>query len=519
MINLKSPRAILMITLTAALVCAWFIAPDYGVSWDEVGIYRYASRMLGAYQFILHPLDFDSFDPDPLLNLYGPAHFIYVALASRFLLLIQPLWTPDTAAHFVYFTTYLVGIFLLYLLFTRWMSEWAALGAVLLSLTQPLFWGHAFTNPKDTPFMMLFIASIYSGFWMMDNSETSKIKGLLKGLTAGIVLGITTSTRTLGPLAGAIVILYGLKNAPRRAIFLAPFYLLLAALITWLTWPYLWKAPLVHFMDSLLAMSKFPNTGYTLFMGELYPADQLPPLYFPTFISLQLTETILLLIIIGAVFAVRLFLREKKRDPILLFVVWFFIPALYIGLSGSTLYDNARQLLFLLPPLLMFAGIALDGLMQFIKPAPLRIMFLLIMLLPGVHALIQYHPYQYVYFNSFIGGAGGAFRKLDLDYSGTSFKEAQEFLNSTAEQGAQIVVIGPRQNVRWYARPDLKDRFIGTQDEIDLRGAASYYVIFLTRTNADTYRCQQSGETLYTIERDGGVLAYIKRISSEEKCW
>ena len=60
---------------------------------------------------------------------------------------------PDMQAvdiqHFVYFVTFLIGVWALYHLAARWMSQNAAFGAALLFLTQPVFWGHAFINPKD----------------------------------------------------------------------------------------------------------------------------------------------------------------------------------------------------------------------------------------------------------------------------------------------------------------------------------------------------------------------------------
>ena len=335
---------------------------------------------------------------------------------------------------------------------------------------------------------------------------------------AGIVLGVTTSIRSLGPMAGAFAILYGLWKSPRKTISIAPYYFLITGITTYLTWPYLWKGPVANFLESLQIMSKFPNTGETLFNGNLYPADQLPVTYFPTLISLQLTEPMLILIVIGAVLAFWSFVKGKNREPILLFAAWFLVPALYISLSGSTLYDNARQLLFLLPPLFIFAGIGLDALLERIKVPLLQAALMLVIILPGIYACIQLHPYQYIYFNSLTGGVGGAFRKFDLDYSGTSFKEAQEYINANAELETQIVVIGPRQIARAYARPDLKDRLIGTQDLIDPNGGDYYYALFLTRTNADLNRCL-NGETVYTIERDGGILAYIKKVTSEQKCW
>ena len=525
----RSPRFALLLTLTAALVVGYFIAPDYGLSWDEVGIYRYAKRGLNAYPFILHPQDAQADDPDPLLNLYGPAHFMFAAFLSRFVVAAHPTWTIATATHFIYFMMFLFGVLALYFLATRWMSEWAAFGVALLFISQPLFWGHAFTNPKDTPFMAFFIASVYLGLQMLDDDffkhEGREGKNFarfapfaFKIFTAGIVLGITTSIRSLGPMAGALAILFGLWKSPRKTISVAPLYFLIAGITTYLTWPYLWKAPVAHFIDSLQVMSQFPNTGETLFAGNLYPADQLPFVYFFTFISLQLTEPTLILVAVGVALSVWLFVKGKNREPLILFATWFLAPALYISSSGSTLYDNARQLLFLIPPLFILAGVGLDAMLERLKTFPLQAALLCALILPGVYACVQLHPYQYVYFNSLTGGVGGAFRKFDLDYSGTSFKEAMQYINANAAPKTQVVVIGgPRHTARDYARPDLKSKIIGSHD-IDRNGVEYYYVLFLTRANADANRCLQA-ETVFTIERGGGVLAYVKKVKPKQECW
>lgn len=514
-IKVNSPRAALLLVLVVALIIGYFTAPDYGMSWDELGIYRYSSEMLSAYSFILHPQDFEAKVSDPLLYLYGPAHFMLSTVFSRFMLVFQDSWSFFAAHHFFYFVTFLFGVLVLYFLSIRWMSEWAAFWVAVLFAAQPLFWGNAFVNPKDTPFMTFFIASVYFGFQMLDDSSSSI---WWKTVLAGVILGITTSVRSLGPMAGALVMLYGLWKHPRKIISVAPLYILVTMAVTYLTWPYLWGAPISHFMETLQTMSKFPNTGETLFNGNLYPADQLPLIYFPTFILLQLTEPMLVLIAIGAVLSTSLFVKGQNREPFLLFIAWFLLPALYIGSSGSTLYDNARQLMFLLPPLFIFAGTGLDAILKRIKTPLPQAALMLVMVLPGVYANIQLHPYQYVYFNSLTGGVGGAFRKFDLDYSGTSFKEAQEYLNANVEPGIQIVVVGPRHIARAYAREDLKDSFIGTQDTIDPDGADYYYVLFLTRTNADLNRCME-GEIVYTVERDGGILSYIKKVTSKQGCW
>ena len=141
------------------------------------------------------------------------------------------------------------------------------------------------------------------------------------------------------------------------------------------------------------------------------------------------------------------------------------------------------------------------------------------LVLPGVYACIWLHPYQYIYYNELIGGVGGAFRKFDLDYSGTSFKEALRFINRNSEPNTDtFVIVGPRHLASVYARASLKNNILGLYDNINSDSSEYYYVLFLTRGNADLNICANS-KVVYSIERDGGTLSYIRKVYSKDPCW
>lgn len=510
------PRIILVIFLLVASCIGYFIAQDYGLSWDELGIYGYSDEMLNAYKFILHPWDFGPQALDPLLHLYGPSHFMLSTLFSRYMIEINKSWSLYESHHFFYFLTFLLGVTILYFLCKRWMSEWAALVVIILFTTQPLFWGNAFINPKDIPFMAFFIASIYFGFLMMDSLLPSR---WWKILIAGMMLGFTTSIRSIAPLAGILVILYGLLRYRQKILSIIPLYVGITMIFTYLTWPYLWGSPISRFLESFLTMSNYPMTFNALFMGNIYPANQIPFIYFPTFIAIQLTEPLLILILIGAIFSFKHFIKGENKEPITLFAAWFLAPYLTVILLGSTIYDNARQLMFLLPPLIILAGIGLDTILKYVKHPLLKGILIFAIIFPGIYACIRLHPYQYIYYNKLVGGVDGAFRKFDLDYSGISFKEAMEYINMNSEKNTQtVVIVGPRHLTRIYARPVLKENILGEFDTINPHGSEYYYVLFLTRANVDMNICTDS-EIVYSIERDGGVLAYIRKVYSKEPCW
>jgi hypothetical protein len=506
------PHLPIILLLAAALVVGYFTVQDYGLSWDEAGIYGYSARVLEAYNYVLHPQDLEVDNSIPILNLYGPAHIMYAALASRFILAVQPLWPPSTAIHFAYFLTFLFGALSLYLLAIRWMSPWAAFGAALLFVTQPLLWGHAFMNPKDTPFLCFFVASIYFGFEMVDDASGSKWARII---VAGSVLGITISIRSLGPMAGALVILYGLFKSPRKVISVLPFYFLITIAVTYLTWPYLWKGPAANYIESLKVMSQFPFDAKVLFWGDLYLPDQLPRSYFPTMFALQLTEPVLFLFAAGLI--VLFFSLRQKRliEPALLSAGWLLLPALAIMFFRNTLYDNARQLLFLLPPLFIVAGIALDFIFSRVTQTRLKSIALALAILPGVFAIAWLRPYEYAYYNSFIGGMDGAVRQFETDYWGISFKEAMEYVNAVAPPQSRILILsGPDETAVYYARPDLQ---IVTEENDPTPREKYNYVLILTRKNQGEQRCKNS-ETVYSVGRGEVIFTFVKKLGPEGFC-
>jgi hypothetical protein len=499
----------LFLLLITAFLVGFFTVKDYGESWDEADIYRYGDYAIHAYQYFLHPNDLPAFNTN--LNLYGPAYYLATDLSARLLKFVMPGWSSINAWHFIYFLTFLECALVIYLLSQRWMNGLGAFGAALLFLTQPLLWGHAFINPKDIPFMAFFTTSIYTGLRMVDRYiDQSRLNKEI--LLAGVLLGFTSSFRVVGPLAGILVLGYAAYKLKSKSIVIALLYLGVAAVTTYLTWPYLWGSWIPRYLESFKTMTQFPFATNILFMGKLYKADQLPKPFFPIILVIQLAEPTLLFMGIGVITSVLLLFHKKTVEPFYLFLGWFLLPTLVIILTGSPLYDNARQLFFLLPPLFILAGLAIDKIFNFLTHPLGRAALLLIAALPGILLGTRLHPYEYIYYNALIGGTGGAYRKFEMDYWGISFKEITEHINSVAPENARVLVFGPEQTVEQYARPDIQV-FIPEQQP-----TGTYdYAAFLTRENLDERRCK-GAETVYSISRRGAVLSLLKSIPSGLEC-
>jgi len=138
----------------------------------------------------------------------------------------------------------------------------------------------------------------------------------------------------------------------------------------------------------------------------------------------------------------------------------------------------------------------------------LRAGFILIVLLPGLIGIVNLHPYEYTYYNSFVGGTSGAFRNYETDYWLTCYKESVEKLDKRLDEPFNLFVHREAYIARYYA--DVKTNVR------ELRGAMSEvtsgdYVLVNTRTNEDR-RVFRDAPTVLQIGRGDAVFCIIKEI-------
>ncbi|MGB7875444.1 MAG: hypothetical protein WBL25_13755 [Anaerolineales bacterium] len=330
-----------------------------------------------------------------------------------------------------------------------------------------------------------------------------------KVVFAGLLLGLTISIRVLGPWPGIIVIFYLALTLRWRALSVIVPYLFYAGIATFFTWPNLWPDPVGRLIDSLLLMSNFPWPGRTLFNGRLYEPDGHPISYLPVLLNIQLTEVLVVLIYLGTFLLFWLLIRKRlKLDLQLVLVMGAILPLIGLIASNATMYDNFRQVLFIIPPLILIAGLALDMIFSVTKPIAIRILMLIALAFPGIYAGVQLHPYEYIYYNSFVGGVQGASGNYELDYWRTVFSEMTLHLNEVAAPDSKVVVGGFNKTVFPYARSDILVHKNGENAEL-MRGGYDY-AILSTHHNAD--RLYPDAKIIFSVERDGITLGVIKAV-------
>jgi hypothetical protein len=458
---------------------------------------------------------------------------------------LETLGLDQAAAwHLINFLFFQFAVYFLYRLALRWMRPPAALAATALFSWQPLLWGHAFINPKDPPFLVFFLASVCLGFEMVDRLSEEAVTNrqrVSSTLLPAILLGITTSIRVLGPLAGLLTFVYALWKFRRNFITLIlpfAFYGITAVLAMLVTWPFLWEAPLARFIEVFSFMSDNPTNLSVLFGGEVYRAGELPRRYLPFMLGTTLTEPVWPLFFIGLLLGYGKFLRQNRNRltsakegnnvegwmslrssldlatarnnliSLTLVFLWFALLVAYVLIRKPAMYDGVRHFLFILPPIFIFTGFVFDFLLQHISPSWLYAVVLLALLLPGILGMFQLHPYQYTYYNSFIGGTNGAFRQYETDYWLTCYKDAVEHLNQKINKPIDLYVHREAYIAAYYA-----DNVVNVQD---LRGAldrvqSGDYVLVNTRSNEDR-RVFKDAQSTVEAGRGNALFCVIKQI-------
>ncbi|MEN6411088.1 MAG: glycosyltransferase family 39 protein [Anaerolineaceae bacterium] len=378
--------------------------------------------------------------------------------------------------------------------------RWARIGllAILISL-----WTVAVT-------IWAFPASIIR-FWRrftFKDRETSFWNAVKRAAIPGILLGLVTSVRVLGPMVGVLVVLYFLLSKGRRPVREMLIYFVLAGITVYLTWPYLWANPVGNFMNVLLHMSNNPQPVILIFNGETIASPDLPWTYLPTLLGITLTEPVWFLFLGGLALAIVWMVRKRLewRD-LLVTILWFFILFFYVVLTRPPMYDGFRHFLFILPPAFVVISIFFEGIIQWVKNPVIRWTILSVLVIPGVMGIAALHPYEYAYYNQFVGGSAGAYRLYENDYWLTCYREAMQPFKETTDQKPTVYV--DRQ-------PTLAASYVGDavqvlpykKSETNLKPGD--YILLSTRNNRDQ-TFQQDSEIRWTVGRQGSTYCIVKQ--------
>jgi hypothetical protein len=136
----------------------------------------------------------------------------------------------------------------------------------------------------------------------------------------------------------------------------------------------------------------------------------------------------------------------------------------------------------------------------------LRAALIVFVALPGVVSLVRLHPYEYSYYNQFLGGVDAAVDRFELEYWATSYRESAREANRLAPANANVWVDGPAHLFSRFARPDFH---IYSPQEPE---RADHYDLVVTLARYDLEKTSfPEAPIVYRVMREGAVFAVIRK--------
>jgi len=508
--------------LAALVVIALLTYKDYAISNDEGVQHRYGELIIAYYKSGFSDRSLFSFQN---LYLYGGL-FDIIAIALSHLVPID----PYDLRHILCALIGIGGSGAAAATARLIAGPRAGLIAAVSLMLCGAWYGSMFNHTKDIPFaaaMMgatLFLIRIARGL-----PSPRAIDIAMFGLLAGAALGIRVIGLLLMIYVGFAIALYlprpwlgqgrALSSFAVKSILRVMPALILAHAIMILAWPWAALAPL-NPVRGLLAFSEFDYGVRTVLTGRIYKMADVPRLYMPIYIMIRVPLLILFgagLTMISAQLPPRTSASgQQQREITLLSLIVLFPLACQVIWQGPA-FTGMRHFLFLVPVLAVLSGIGLDKVLAALESRGRAavsggLAIMATFLLWDATTLVRLHPYEYLYYNSLVGGLEGASRRYDLDYWFGSMPEAINHLEAylrRTEPGNEswptrvysVAVCGERLAFeKAVTLPQLKWDFKQEWSQSD-------FFIAPTQLNCDG---DVDGRIIGTVERLGVVIAYIK---------
>ena len=491
---------------------------DYGLSWDDYAHSEYGALLLEFYASGLRDQRALSW-----VNLYyyGGGFDLLAALAGKAL----PFTLFETR-RLMGAAVGILGLFATWRIGRRIGGPRAGFIALILLAVCPLYYGHMFMNPKDSPFavaMTIFLLGLVRAFeaYPRVSIAATALVGTGFGLSIGSrimgAFGVVAALAALALIVAVEARSQGIRSASARlghfVLALVP-AMLLGYVVMALVWPWSVVDPLNPWRAVEFFSRFFEKPWEELFDGRLISVPDMPRSYVPTLFALKLPAILSVLGFGGAIGALvaasRRSVAVNRRAVFLLVALAALLPLVVTIALRPAMYNGIRHFVFVLPPLAVLGGLAavhlIDIASRAFRFAPVAAGLVLAVGagIPVVE-MIRLHPYEYTHFNRLSGGVAHARERYMLDYWGLSFKQASQALLATlaerheskpGDRRWKIAVCGPHRSPQVELGPDFETTW-------DPKGADFAMML------GEFYCAKLDAPLLIEIARDGAVYARV----------
>lgn len=455
------------------------IMHSYGFTWDFHFHFFGGGHLLGYNWQQLEPRALPYVEPDPrrawslpygaIMSIPPVASFIIF----HKLLNILP---SDSAYHLPIVLWGTFGVVITYFFLKEATSKRIAIiAAIFLALT-PRYFGDMHNNMKDIPSAVVFTLNM----WLLWRLATRKrlIDVVLAVLAFAVAFNVKINSVFIPIVFITWLFFIKIKKQPIVNYKLQLVYLLLAPLAAFLLWSVFWPNPLFQLEHAYRTFGIGTNNIEVILNGAWYCSGSTVPWYYPLwYLGITTPLPILLFCILRLIHIAKSILQKAAKPIDLLLVCWLFVPLTRYLLPQVGVIDGVRHFEEALIPIATLAALSFYDLAKMLhhKQKSMSVALVVGVICWLLWNIVSFHPYQITYFNELVGGIRGAYSRYDLDYWGTSQKEAVLWVNEHAPNNAKVHIVMAANVAGMYLRPDLLtnlNKF--SYDESD-------FVIFLNR--------------------------------------
>ncbi len=509
------------------LVVALFLAPlltvaltagSYGLTYDEqhylsagVSYAKWYGQLIGG--------DYGELRPEAIARTWGlnhehpPLEKVSAGISYFAFQRLLPGLASYRVSSALWFALTICALYL----FTR--GIWGRRGALFAALafaTMPRIFAHAHLAALDMPVTAWFFITAAL------TAEALRRESCALAMLSGLAFGLALLSKINACFIPILLIPWGMIWYRRQWQRMLLPLLVMGPAVFYICWPWMWSDTLPHLREYLAF--HFGHAAYNVwYLGKLY---QYAPWHYPFVITAVTTP--LLLLLLGAGGLALCWPRRGAEPGRALLFLGLLVAILPSALPSSPKYNGERLFLPAFPFLAALAGGGFAWLqLQVVKllggrrplgtgtSALVAALLGAALLLPGVRALANLHPYQLAYYNRLVGGTPGAAKHgFETIYWGQVFQEAPPFFNQAPEPQPKVLVIPQGcislltvQQQAGLLNPSV--RFIGDEQ----KAADVDYVIFQAMQSDYTDLCwellrNEMAEWVFPVENTPLLLVY-----------
>lgn len=518
------------VLLILYFLVALFIFKDYGISWDEPVQRRHS---LASYKQILGERLNRSDVPDTVKRAldvpesgkyYGVAlQLITVAIEhmNNFEMDISSVYYMR---HFFTFFNYWLACLCFYLLLRRrYEDSYLPFLGLLMLVLYPRFFSDSFYNIKDMLFASWYLISSY---FALEYLRRPSVKNLvLFALTSAIC----TNTRIMGAsilllvMAIAAFKAYADKETSKRKIYLVIMLPILFFMFYTIITPTSWDNPVKFFIVASKRFSAFNHRTIQLYLGEFID-NHVPWHYIPIWIVITTPVIYTVLFFMGTITKIVTIFKSLFKDKAFLnnascffeetnnIYDFFMLAAFWCTLLAMiflrvSLYDTWRHVYFLFIPFLYLSVQGLYLLPDLFKRlADKKLLYRCLqgitygllgvtLLFTGIW-IAKNHPYQQVYFNTFVRSS--VVKNFDREYWCVSHRDLYKYVLATDDR-KKITIDSRIFNITVRGLPKESR---GRLSRKDVSYGPDYYVCRFNNNTTNDYEIAGYEEIQY-ISVDG----------------